>query len=109
MGQVTEVDLDKLSTLSHYKEVLADAEVYRHEGIKSKVETVMGNAELAGDDQDLICQLLVEDDVCDALMNIVANCTGGNDPSMQEAKYTVGAVNDFIHALENRLYAHLSD
>jgi hypothetical protein len=100
---------DNQETLSHYKEVAEQSEIDRHNRILSKVQACMGNAEFEGEDQDLICQLMIEEGPLEPLMNIVANVSSDVDPSFNEVQYAVGSVKDFLTALENRLYKHFSD
>lgn len=108
MGQVTEVDLNEYA-VTHYKGVAKEAEQFNHNRIMAKVQECMGDAELEGDNQDLICQLLVEDKVLQPLMDIVANVQSNPDMSFNDAKYAVEATRKFVTALENRLYEHFKD
>ena len=108
MGQVTEVDLDSYG-VAHYKCVAKEAEQFNHNRIMAKVQECMGDAELEGDNQDLICQLLVEDKVLQPLMDIVANVQSNPDMSFSEAKYAVVSARKFVTALGNRLYEHFKD
>jgi len=108
MGQVTEVDL-KDYAVSHYKGVAKEAEQFNHNRIMAKVQECMGDAELEGDNQDLICQLLVEDKVLQPLMDIVANVQSNSDMSFNDAKYAVEATRKFVAGLEERLYEYFKD
>ena len=108
MGQVTEVDLSEYA-VTHYKAMAEESDRFNHNRIMAKVQECMGDAELEGDNQDLICQLLIEDKVLQPLMDIVANVQSNPDMSFSEAKYAVVSARKFVTALENRLYEHFKD
>lgn len=108
MGQVTEVDLSEYA-VTHYKAMTEESDRFNHNRIMAKVQECMGDAELEGDNQDLICQLLIEDKVLQPLMDIVANVQSNPDMSFSEAKYAVVSARKFVTALENRLYEHFKD
>ena len=108
MGQVTEVYLKEF-TVNHYKGVAKEAEQFNHGRIMAKVQECMGDAELEGENQNLICQMLVEDKVLQPLMDIVANVQSNPDMSFSDAKYAVEATRKFVAGLEERLYEHFKD
>jgi len=108
MGQVTEVDLSEYA-VTHYKAMAEESDRFNHNRIMAKVQECMGDAELEGDNQDLICQMIVEDKVLQPLMDIVANVQSNPDMSFNDAKYAVEATRKFVAGLEELLYEHFKD
>lgn len=105
-NSIAEIENDqKQEALEHYQGVLAESNV---DAAALKAINCMGNAELEGEDQDLICQLLVER-CTHQLMDIVANGCDLKDPSLQEAIESARMVRDLVNEIQGALNEYYID
>ncbi len=106
-NSIAEIENDQnQETLEHYQGVLDEQK--KSADALLKTVNCMGNAELEGEDQDLICQLLVEK-CAGQLMDIVANGCSLKDPSLQEAVESTRMVRDLVNEIQGALNDHFLD
>lgn len=107
-NDIAEIEEDKKQeALDHYAEVLeqSNTEKEKIEAAAVKAADCMGNAEHKGSDQDLICQILI-DDCIPELMDIVANGCNIEDPSLSEAAESVRQVKRLVNMVKLSLNDH---
>lgn len=102
-NSIAEIENDKKQeALEHYCSLLDESISEKSE---FKAVDCMANAELFGEDQDLICQLLI-DKCTPQLMNIVANGCALIDPSLQEATESTRMVRELVDSIKEALSEH---